>query len=217
MAERMRIAGSLWSVPPAAQASEAHRLRDAGLDVLHWDTTDGVFAREGGFSAETAAVMTGESGMRAEAHLMVTDPLARLDAWTGFCELVVVHAEAEGWRAALDRIERRGSRPALALSRGTPATFVPSDELAVLTMSVVPGEAGATFDESALATVRALREAASGASRLLGLDGGVTREIGRRATAGGADWLVSGTDLFGSSTPRAWLSDVRGAQAPSHD
>ncbi|MEV6036814.1 hypothetical protein AB0L65_37075 [Nonomuraea sp. NPDC052116] len=214
MAERMRIAGSMWSVPKAAQVREAHRLRDAGLDVLHWDTTDGIFAREGGFSAEEAAAMTTETGMRGEAHLMVTDPLACLDAWTGFCELVIVHAEAEGWRAALDRIERRGSRPALALSPGTPVTSVPSNELAVLTMSVVPGQGGATFDESALATVRALRKAASGAPRLLGLDGGVTREIGSRAPAAGADWLVSGTDLFGSPTPRAWLSDVRVASPP---
>ncbi|WP_405150067.1 hypothetical protein OG589_16575 [Sphaerisporangium sp. NBC_01403] len=217
MAERMRVAGSMWSVPPAARAGEAHRLREAGLEVLHWDTTDGVFAREGGFSVEAAAAMTAETGLRAEAHLMVTDPLARLDAWTGFCELVVVHAEAEGWRAALDRIERRGSRPALALSPGTPATSVPSRELAVLTMSVVPGEAGATFDESALATVRALREAASGAPRLLGLDGGVTRDIGIRAAATGAGWLVSGTDLFRSPAPRAWLSDVRDAHGPPHD
>ncbi|MFG1860410.1 hypothetical protein [Microbispora bryophytorum] len=215
MSEQVRVAASLWSVPSGSQAAEARRLREAGLGVFHWDTTDGVFARAGGFSADVAATMTEETGALAEAHLMVADPLAHLDAWTGFCELVVVHAEAEEWRAALDRIERRGSRPALALSPGTPADGVPSTELAVLTMSVVPGNAGAAFDESALTIVRSLREAAAHAPRLLGIDGGVTREIARRAVGSGSNWLVSGTDLVGSATPQDWLSEVRKLPCPS--
>lgn len=233
----VRIAASLWSVPAPQHSTCLDRLRDAGLEAVHWDLTDGVFAVSGGFHAERARDLTATSGLAAEAHLMVTDPLDHVDAWTDFCELVVVHAESRDWIKAMARIEARGARPALALSPGTPLSVVPSSELAVLTMSITPGEAGATFDSHALTTVAALRAASvprgptdpqsatdrhvptvplgtsdpHADTRWLGLDGGVTRDIAVQARAAGANWLISGTDLCGSPDPAGWLTT---AQSP---
>ncbi|PZG40900.1 hypothetical protein C1I98_22450 [Spongiactinospora gelatinilytica] len=196
----------MWSVPAGERLAEAVRLRDAGLTVLHWDLTDGVFARPGGFTADAARELTARTGLAAEAHLMVTRPLDHVDAWTGFCDLVVVHAEAYGWREAAARVEARGARPGLALSPGTPPTDAPT-ELDVLVMSITPGHAGARFEDSALRSLRQARS--SGLARMVGVDGGVTREAAMRAVAAGADWIVSGTALFGSRDPRAWLASVR--------
>ena len=202
-----RVAVSLWSVPEPDQRDTLDTLCTAGLRHVHWDLTDGVFAAAGGFPAERARAITAERALRAEAHLMVTDPLAHVDAWTDFCELVVVHAEAPGHRAALRRIEKRGAKPALALSPGTPTTVVPSVELAVLVMSIVPGQAGSTFMPSALDTVATLRRGA--AERLIGLDGGVKQEHIEPARDAGASWLISGTDLTGAPDPAAWLAHAR--------
>ncbi len=203
----MRICASLWSVPQPDLTATAERLRDAGLRTLHWDHTDGVFARAGGFDPVHARELTELTRLRAEAHLMVADPLDHVDAWTDFCEIIVVHAEARDWMVAAHRIEARGARPALAISLGTPVATVQSTELAILCMSVTPGEAGSRFNSAALETIASVH--AAGRARLLGLDGGVTHRHVRPAVAAGANWLVSGTDLTTSPDPVGWLDKAR--------
>lgn len=197
----VRIAASLWSVRSAEQQNTLQRLNSAGLEVVHWDVTDGKFAAPGGFQAGQARAMTEAVGMKSEAHLMVAEPVDHIDAWTDFCDLVVVHVESNGWQEAIKRIEARGSRPALALSPGTPTTTVTSLELAVLVMSITPGQAGSEFQRSAFKRVESL----AGGRDLIGLDGGVTATLGQEARAIGANWLISGTDLCGSVEPQRWL------------
>lgn len=208
MTERVVVAGSLWSVPEAERASA---VAAAGVRRLHWDTTDGRFAVAGGFSPDSAAALIDATGTSAEAHIMAEEPLAVVDAWAELCDTVIVHAESDGWRAAVDRIERRGSRPGLALSPQTPAATAP-DELVVLCMSIVPGQAGSRFDLGVLSKVTALREAAP--DRPVGLDGGVTRAIADTAIAAGATFLTVGTDLFSPGGAERW-ADLLAAPAPA--
>ncbi|WP_024285966.1 hypothetical protein [Cellulomonas sp. KRMCY2] len=203
------MAASLWSVADDLLTTEAIRLGDAGLDLLHWDTTDGEFARDGGFTPARAEAVTAAAGLRAEAHLMVRDPLRHVDAWTGFCEVVTVHVEAAGWRFAVERIAARGATPAVAFS---PDTVIGSDVppgLGALVMSVHPGQGGEAFAETALARISTLRGRA-----LLGVDGGVTHSAALNAQQHGATWIVSGTDILSAASPRAWLNAVRGS---AHD
>jgi ribulose-phosphate 3-epimerase len=203
----IRIAGSLWSVADAEIDDAAAHLCDSGLEVLHWDTTDGVFARPGGFAPRRAAAVTAATGLRAEAHLMVADPIRHVDAWTDFCEVVAVHVEAPGWEAAVERIAARGSRPALAVSPGSVIGHPVAAGLGVLVMTVRPGHGGERFSTAALETVLALR-----GRPLLGVDGGVTPATAAAARAHGATWIVSGTDLLAATDPRRWLADTRGRE-----
>lgn len=203
----MRIAGSLWSVAPDDRLDTALRLRDAGLGRLHWDTTDGRFAAAGGFTPDDAAALAAQTGMTAEAHVMAHRSAREVDAWADFCDLVIVHVESDDWKDAVARIERRGVRAGLAVSPQTPATAVPLD-LPVLCMSIVPGQAGSTFDERVLAKLSALRDAAP--ARPLGVDGGVRREHAEALAVAGADWAVVGTDLVFDGTA-AWSDLLRPA------
>ncbi|MFJ2534276.1 beta/alpha barrel domain-containing protein [Microbacterium maritypicum] len=188
----MRIAGSLWSVPAEDRLTTALRLRDAGLRRLHWDTTDGSFAAAGGFSPDAAAELASATGLSAEAHVMAHRAGREVDAWTTFCELVFVHIESDDWQEALARIERRGATPGLAVSPQTRAADVPAD-VAVLCMSIVPGQAGSAFDTAVLHKLTALRRASP--DRRLGVDGGVRRPHVDALASAGADWAVVGTDL----------------------
>lgn len=208
MSAQVRVAASLWSTPRDRVSAEAERLTAAGLQHIHWDHTDGDFARAGGFSAAEARELTARCQVRAEAHLMVWDPVTEVDAWTEFCDRVVVHVEARGWRDAVERIAARGSEPAVAISPGTP---VPDGlgETAVLVMSIVPGHAGAVFRPESLETVARLR---SGSQRSLGLDGGVTRTIVPEAARAGATWFVSGGDLVASPDPGGWIRAASGGR-----
>jgi pentose-5-phosphate-3-epimerase len=188
----MQVAGSLWSVPAEERVATALRLRAAGLRRLHWDTTDGRFAAAGGFAPDTAAQLAAETGMTAEAHLMAHRSAHEVDAWSAFCDRVIVHVESDDWKAAVDRIERRGARPGLAVSPQTDVAVLPSG-VDVLCMSIVPGQAGSAFDHGVLAKLAALRAASP--DRLLGVDGGVTRPHADALANAGADWIVVGTDL----------------------
>lgn len=201
----IEVAASLWSVPVAQQLDTATRLRDAGVRRLHWDTTDGRFAAAGGFSPTRAAELAGATGMTAEAHIMAENSAQDVDAWTDFCDLVIVHAESADWRSAVTRIEQRGCQPGLALSMQTASTIVPAD-MTALCMAIVPGAAGSAFDEDVLEKTAELR--ASAPTRRIGIDGGVQRRHADRAADAGVSWLVVGTDLvFGGE--EAWADLLR--------
>lgn len=209
----LRVAGSLWSVPSDDHRSVTQHLRSAGLEILHWDMTDGHFAPRGGFTAEYARAVSASTGMRAEAHLMVEHPLDHVDQWTDFCDLVAVHAEAKDWWRAVERIEARGARAAVAVRLDTRLDRVLGLDIPVLAMSIAPGHASTPFNREALGTVRAARSASD--ARLVGLDGGLTAGIADEVTSAGANWLVSGTDLFSDGGADRWRSLLSSSRA--HD
>lgn len=196
----LRIAGSLWSVPRSDLRAEAERLVAAGLRVWHWDRADGSLGPAGGFSAAQAAEIGAATGIRSEAHLMLTDPRPELAAWTAFAELVVVHAESPHWRESVDMIRTHGANAGVAVS---PASTIPEDlgeDLAVLIMTVAPGNAGAGFLADRLALLHELSS-----HPLRGVDGSVDLDRGREALSLGANWLVSGTALTNAGDPGSWM------------
>jgi ribulose-phosphate 3-epimerase len=198
----LTVAASLWSTPRERIDAEAARLAEAGLRRWHWDVSDGVFAAAGGFDVEAAGRVGRATGLPGEAHLMVSDPLASVDAWAEVCDTVIVHAEARGWQEAVDRVRHRGARPGVAISPDTPVSALGDlpDDVAVLVMSIVPGQAGARFLSTTLERLASL----AGRPRL-GVDGGVTLDLARECGAHGATWVVSGSSLCGSDDPGAWL------------
>ncbi|GAA2726671.1 ribulose-phosphate 3-epimerase [Cellulomonas aerilata] len=204
------MAASLWSVPREQLEPEARRLAAAGLQRWHWDVADGRFAADGGFTPDDVARLTASTGLPGEAHLMVTDPVGVVDGWTDVCSTVVVHAEADRWQEAVERIRTRGRRAAVAVSPGTPVDAVADLDagVGVLLMSITPGRAGEPFLPATLERLSALR-----GRPLLGVDGGVTRELAHRCVAHGATWIISGSDLRRSADPTAWIRGVEDGRA----
>lgn len=202
----MRVAGSLWSVPPGEQLDTVAHLASRGLSRLHWDASDGLFAAAGGFSAEHARELTLLGGLDAEAHLMVSDPFAEVDAWTDFCDVIYLHAEVDEWPRAADRISRRGSRPGLAVRLESSVESLPRD-MPMLCMSITPGQAGSVFDRRVLPRVRRLRELSP--DRSLSVDGGVTRFLVADLAEAGVESIVVGTDLVAADGAQRWGDVLR--------
>jgi ribulose-phosphate 3-epimerase len=201
------VAASLWSTPPADLDAEAARLTAAGLRRWHWDVSDGAFAAPGGFDPATVARLTAATGLPGEAHLMVTDPRPVLDAWADVCGTVIVHAEATGWREAVEHVRARGARAGVALSPGTPLDVLADlpPDVVVLVMAITPGQAGSTF----LPGTPARLDALAGRHAGLGVDGGVTLDHARECARHGATWVVSGSALCTAPDPAAWLARAR--------
>src|SRR5690625_2442571 len=203
---RPAIAASLWSVTKPLLNAQAASALSAGLRRFHWDHSDGIFAKPGGFSPLTASEIIENVGAQAakhEAHIMVTEPEDEIDAWAIFCDRIIVHAELGNWRQLADRITSRGCTPVLAISPETKVSLVP-DDIAVLCMSVTPGQAGADFRFEVLKKISIL--AARNRRRPIGLDGGVTLDIAHEAKLAGANWLVVGNNLFNDAGINRWKS-----------
>lgn len=197
----VRLAASLWSVEPALLRAEARRLAAAGLELWHWDRSDGSMARAGGFEAARASDLAAETGLRSEAHLMLREPSAELDDWLAFCERIVVHAEVDAWPEIAEQVRAAGRQFALAVAPGTdPETLVPPAGDPVLVMSIVPGEAGSTFDPEALDRITRWAPAHE-----VGVDGGLDLARAAECRRAGATWLVSGTGLTGAADPAVWF------------
>lgn len=144
--------------------------------------------------------------MTAEAHVMAHRSAREVDAWADFCDLVIVHVESDDWKDAVARIERRGVRAGLAVSRRRPRRPCRSTCPCCACRSC-RGRPGARSTSGCWRS-SALRDAAPG--RPLGVDGGVRREHAEALSAAGADWAVVGTDLVFDGTA-AWSDLLRPA------
>ena len=150
--------------------------------------------------------------MEFEVHLMVRDPIDRLDAWSlAGCRRALVHAESvEDLAEALRQVKSYGMEAGISLN---PETAVSSVEEAIAEADVVqvmgvhPGWMGQAFQENAIEKVRELRERYPDLP--IEVDGGVAVGIARRLAEAGADRLVSGSAVFNSGAPAKALDALR--------
>ena len=77
----------------------------------------------------------------------------------------------------------------------------------VLVMSVEPGFGGQKFMPDALEKIRMIRDAAPELD--ISVDGGISAETGELCREAGANVLVAGSYVFGSSDPAAAIASLR--------
>lgn len=182
---------------------EVAELCAAGVDRIQWDVMDGVFVPNLTFGPDVIAAARPHSSVGFEAHLMVVDPDRLLHCYVeAGCELVIVHAEAcTHLHRTLARIRDLGARSGVALNPHTPVDVVSHvlDETdLVLAMTVNPGFGGQRYISAVEPKIRALRDLINdhGGDIELEVDGGITVETVRGASAAGADVFISGSWLY---------------------
>jgi ribulose-phosphate 3-epimerase len=138
------------------------------------------------------------------------------------CELVIVHAEAcTHLHRTLARIRDLGARSGVALNPHTPAEVVEhvlSETDLVLAMTVNPGFGGQAYIAAVEPKVRRLRRMIedSGLAIELEVDGGITAETIRGASAAGADVFISGSWMYAYPDGKAAaVARLRAAAAES--
>lgn len=194
------------SVLPADFArlgDEVGELCEAGVDRIQWDVMDGVFVPNLTFGPDVIAAARPHSTVGFEAHLMVVNPDELLGRYVDAgCELVIVHAEAcTHLHRTLARIRDLGARSGVALNPHTPAEVVehvlPVTDL-VLPMTVNPGFGGQSYITAVEPKIARLRRMIdeSGLPIELEVDGGITDQTIRGASAAGADVFISGSWMY---------------------
>jgi len=192
---------------------EIRKVEAAGVKILHLDIMDGHFVPNLSIGTPVVEAVRRISALPLDVHLMLSEPWKYVKPFRkAGADMITVHIEVlEDPRPLLDEIRSLGAAAGLAHNPPTPfekiAPFINDCEL-ILTMSVMPGFGGQSFNPSVLEKVRAIRATAS-PEMLLSIDGGINLQTISEAARSGCNVFVAGTAVFGAKNYTEQMIQLR--------
>lgn len=181
---------------------------ESEADFLHIDVMDGHYVPNISFGVPIIRSIRPCTDLIFDVHLMITNPLAFLDAFAAAgSDIITFHVETVDDPAeVIRRIHALGKKAGISIHPDTDVhAIIPflSDIDLVLIMSVYPGFGGQSFLPASLGRIHAVREAldAIGSLALLSVDGGIADSTAPSVRKAGATLLVAGNAVFGDKDP----------------
>ena len=216
----LQIAPSLLSADFARLGDAVALAERAGADLIHFDVMDGHFVPNITIGPPVLKSLARVSRLPIDVHLMIENPDRYVEAFAAAgAASITVHAEAAvHLHRTIHFVKSLGVQAGVALNPATPVSAleqVAGDVDYVLVMTVNPGFGGQTFIPRSESKVRSVRELLrrEGSSAPIEVDGGIDVHTAPRIVAAGADILVAGNAVFGSSDPERAIRDLRAAAA----
>lgn len=200
----IKLSPSILAADPLRLGQAARMAQDAGCDELHFDVMDGHFVPNLTFGPHILKAMKQEFPQIVyDVHLMLDNPAEFVDPFIDAgADILTVHAEADGFDRALDRIRERGVRTGASVRPATPVECL-QDALSrldrVLLMTVEPGFGGQKLIPEVLDKAAQLR--ALGFAGEIEADGGITESNAALLKEAGIGVLVMGTGFFRAKDP----------------
>lgn len=200
----IKLSPSILAADPLRLGQDARMAQDAGCDELHFDVMDGHFVPNLTFGPHILKAMKQELPQIVyDVHLMLDNPAEFVDPFIDAgADILTVHAEADGFDRALDRIRERGVQAGASVRPATPVECL-RDALSrldrVLLMTVEPGFGGQKLIPEVLDKAAQLR--ALGFAGEIEADGGITESNAALLKEAGIGVLVMGTGFFHAKDP----------------
>lgn len=213
-----KIAPSILSADFGRLAEEITAVEKAGADWIHIDVMDGHFVPNITIGPSVVSSLRKVTKLPFDVHLMIENPERYVETFArAGSDFITVHVEAcHHLHRIVTLIRETGARAGVSLNPATPLALIepilPDIDL-LLVMSVNPGFGGQSFIGSVLPKIRRAGELVKAVAPnvLLEVDGGVTLDNARSVAEAGAEVLVAGAAVFGSSDYGKTLAAMRAA------
>ena len=217
-ARNIEIAPSILSADFSCLGDQIKAVERGGAGLLHVDVMDGHFVPNITVGLPVVKSLSGFTRLPIDAHLMITNPGTYATQFVeAGAQMVSVHVETDPHlHRTLMAIKSAGAQAGVVLNPSTPLVSVEEAlEFAdyVLIMSVNPGFGGQKFISHAIDKVKRLHRMIE--ERQLNvrieIDGGVDRKNIESVVAAGAEIIVAGSAIFGTSDAEAAVRELREA------
>jgi ribulose-phosphate 3-epimerase len=214
--QTVKIAPSILAADFSRLGEQVVQVARGGADYIHIDVMDGHFVPNITIGAPVVASISGLTALPLDVHLMIEKPEAYVKQFSeAGASIITVHAEAcTHLHRVIQMIKDLGTKVGVALNPATPLYAI--EEVVsivdlILIMTVNPGFGGQAFIEETIDKIyrtRCLMDQKRSSAELE-VDGGITANTSSKVIEAGADVLVAGTAIFGSTDIGRAIQEMR--------
>ena len=210
-----KILPSILSADFANLERDIKELENIGIDMFHIDVMDGNFVPNISFGFPIIEAIRPKTDKIFDCHLMIANPENYVEQFCKIgCDMISFHIEATNHADRLIQvIKDNGKKAGIVLNPQTSLESIkyllPKVDY-VLIMTVNPGFGGQKFIPEMLEKIEELAKIREEKNYnfLIEVDGGINVETSKACRDKGADILVCGSFLFGSSDKEKTLGEL---------